>query len=87
MIFNLNSSQIVIDGAQGWYGEVATVGPGVCGAGGFFIGVGFGSGIINFSSPAGSQLSSFATDGVTCFQGSFAGCAVLPESVGDQYSP
>lgn len=84
MIFNLDSSQIVIDGAQLWYGEVSIVGPGICGDGAVFGGMGFGGAVL--TADATNSSVSMIGDGTVCFQGGFAGTTLTLDEMRGLYT-
>lgn len=85
MIFNLfDSSQIVIDGAQSWYGEVVVVGPGICGGCAAFVGMGFGGAVL--TADATNSSLSLIGDGTVCFQGGFAGTTLTLDEMRGLYT-
>lgn len=83
MIFNLDSSQIVIDGAQSWYGEVVVVGPGICAESAIFVGMGFEGAVLN---GAGVGYCLESTTGAVVFNGGYEGAIIPMMSIGADYT-
>lgn len=84
MIFNLDSSQIVIDGAQSWYGEVVVVGPGICAESAIFVGMGFEGAVLS-ESGVGYCLESTSA-GAVVFNGGHEGAIIPMMSTGAEYT-
>lgn len=83
MIFHLDSTQIVIDGAQSWYGEVVVVGPGICGGCAAFVGMGFGGAVLT-GAQDGYSLD-LGASGSVVFSGGQE-CGVVPvDAFGGEY--